>query len=76
MTLMNQSTPNTQTTRKQALDSAQGAPQSLQFVRMDKRHAEMLSDILKRTHRASAVEQDWLLHTIDVIDSQLAQRVA
>lgn len=76
MTLMNQSTPNTQVARNQTHNSAQGAPQSLQFVALSKRHAEMLSDILKRTHRASSVEQDWLLLTIDVIDSQLAKRVA
>ena len=75
MTLMNQSTSQTKQTQQTTPDSAQSAPQSLQKVTLSRRHAEQLRDILKRTHRASSVEQDWLLHTIDVIDTQLSLRV-
>ena len=53
--------------------SKESKPPALSVIALDKRHASMLSDILKRTHRASSVEQDWLLHTIDVIDAQLAR---
>lgn len=55
-----------------ATGSKESKPPALSVV-LDKRHASMLCDILKRTHRASSVEQDWLLHTIDVIDAQLAR---
>lgn len=65
MSLMNP----TQQAKQTKHDSKESKPPAL--VKLDVRHALMLSDILKRTHRASSVEQDWLLHTIEVIDAQL-----
>lgn len=64
MTMMNQ-------TKQTKRDSKESKPPAL--VKLDVRHAMMLSDILKRTARASSIENDWILHTIDVIDAQLAR---
>ena len=68
MTLTNQYPTQAQTTQNKR-DSKESKPPAL--VQLELRHAFMLSEILKRTHRASRVEQDWLLHTIEVIDAQL-----
>lgn len=53
-------------------DTAFRTPPSPRIVVLNEQHARALRDILKRTSRASHIENDWILHTIDVIDSQLS----
>ena len=65
-------TTMTQTATKKPTDTAFAPPLSLRSVTLNERHAHALLDILKRTHRASSVEQDWILHTIEVIATQLS----
>lgn len=54
-------------------DTQIGTPPALGFVTLERSHAQALLNILKRTSRASAVENDWILHTIDTLTSQLAR---
>lgn len=55
-------------------DSQIGTAPALGSVTLTRHHAQALVNILKRTSRASSVENDWILHTIDTLTEQLARK--
>jgi len=57
-----------------APNSEKATPPALGSVTLSVEHARVLVDILKRTSRASSIENDWILHTIDTLAAQLARK--